>query len=49
MPFEQLAQLAALRRPEREVLDGVEPILNPRQRDERPHQPLPQQPAAHRA
>ena len=35
--LEQLAQLAALGRAEREVLDRVEPILNPRQRDERPH------------
>ena len=33
---------------EREVFDGVEPILNARQRDQRPHQPLPQQPPAHR-
>ena len=35
--LEQLAQLAALGRPKREVLDGVEPILNPRERDERTH------------
>ena len=40
MPLSSVAQLAALGRAEREVFDGVEPILNPRQRDERPHQPL---------
>ena len=33
---------------EREILDRVEPILDAREGDERPHQPLPQHPTAHR-
>ena len=37
--LERLAQLGALGRPERELFDGVEPILNPLERDQRPEQP----------
>ena len=40
--------LAALGAAEREVLDRVEPILDPLERDQRPQQPGAQQPAAHR-
>ena len=46
--LERVAQLRALGRAERELLDGVEPILDPLERDERPQQPRAQQPAAHR-
>ena len=46
--LERLAQLGAFGRAERQLLDGVEPILNPLERDERPEQPRAQQPAAHR-
>ena len=48
MPFSSSRSLPRSVDAEREVLDGVEPILNPRERDERPHEPLPEQPAAHR-
>ena len=46
--LERLAELAAVGRPERELLDGVEPIADGLERDERPQQPGAQQPAAHR-
>ena len=46
--LERLAQLGAFGRSECQLLDGVEPILNPLERDERPEQPRAQEPAAHR-
>ena len=46
--LQEVAQLRAFRGSERVVLDGVQPILNRRQRDERAHQPLTQLPSAHR-
>ena len=47
--LQRLAELAALRAAERELLDRVEAIRIALERDERPEQPRPQQPAAHRA
>ena len=46
--LERVAQLGARRAAEREVLDRVEPVLDPLERDERPQQPAAQQAAAHR-
>ena len=45
---EPVAQPAAVERAERELLDGVEPVLDPLELDERPQDPLAQRPAAHR-
>ena len=44
---QEVAQLGPLRTLEREVFDGVEPVLDPRKRHEWPEEPGPQQPAAH--
>ena len=46
--LQRLAHLRPLGAAERELLDRVEPILNPLERDQRPQQPGAQQPAAHR-
>ena len=46
--LQRVAQLGSRRAAEREVLDGVEPIVNPLERDERPEQPGAKQPSAHR-
>ena len=46
--LERLAQLRALGRSECQLFDGVEPILNPLEREERPEQPRAQETAAHR-
>ena len=46
--LQRLAQLGALGRAKRELFDGVEPILDPLERDQRTQQPRPQQAAAHR-
>ena len=45
--LQRLAQLRPFRRPERKLLNRVQPILNPLERDERPQQPAAQEPAAH--
>jgi hypothetical protein len=51
-PFEVLdalqrfAELSAVGRPERKLLDGVEPVADGLERDERPEQPGTQQAAA---
>ena len=44
----RLAGAAALDGAERQLLDGVEPVLDALELHERPQQPLPQQPSAHR-
>ena len=46
--LDRVAELAALGRAERQLLDGVEPIANRFERDERPQQPRAQQAAADR-
>ena len=46
--FQRVAQLDARGAAEGEVLDRVEPILDPLERDQRPEQPGAQQPSAHR-
>ena len=46
--LERLAQLGPFRRSKRQLFDGVEPILNPFERDERPEQPGAEHPSAHR-
>ena len=40
--LDRVAELAALGRPERQILDRVEAIANAVERDERPQQPRPQ-------
>ena len=46
--LERVLHLGALGAPERELFDGVEPILNALDREQRPQHPRPQHPAAHR-
>ena len=46
--FQDVPELAAIRRPKRQLLDRVEPILNPFERDERREQPAAQEPSTHR-
>ena len=46
--LQRVAQLGALGAAERELLDGVEAVLDALERQQRPQQPGAQQPAAHR-
>ena len=46
--LQHLAELAAVGAAEGELLDGVQPIADAVERDERPEQPGAQQPAGHR-